>query len=708
MSFSDKTAFFEKLDSLPTGPQFKQLSVTVQGDQVDEDGTPMTEELEMWVRDPVECVQQLLGNPAFRDDLQYRPRRIRKRSSKKRVFSEAWTADWWWNTQVCNHVLIRVIYSLAARSKGKLPKGSTIAPIILSSDKTKLSVMSGDKSAWPVYMTIGNISKSIRRQPSRRATLLLGYLPITKLLCYTASKRKVMGQDLFHSCMRQLLEPLVNAGLRGKEMACADNRVRRIFPLLASYVADFPEQCLVACTKENRCPPCPVTSDARGDVELEEVDGQQRIVWSLFRDQGEAANTISEAFEAGGEAEEQAEEEGLRVVNRPFWADLPHAEIYTAFTPDLLHQLHKGIFKDHLFSWCQSLAGKKEIDARFKAMPPHPALRQFRQGVSTIKQWTGNEYKQMERVFLGAIAGLIPVKAAKAARAILDFIYLAQYPELDEDDLDRMERCLITFHSVKDIFITKGVRAHFNIPKLHAILHYIPLIRLHGTPDGYNTESPERLHIDVAKEAYRASNKRNYQSQMTKWLQRQEAVALRQGYVLWLRPELEEDEDSTEDETLVENDDEEVSDPNTPGEPENNDDEDDDDQQSLASNDQPPASTTIARTVFSVAKRPPFSLPIDTIQTTYNTPNFLALLRQFLNQPNAFSRHDRVGVFKRATIYLSMPHDPDSVLADVIRATPAKGQGVFSKLRKHAYFDTVLIRRQGGVCMSFCSLVCMI
>ena len=58
--------------------------------------------------------------------------------------------------------------------------GATIVPLIISSDKTQLTLFR-NRSAYPVYLTIGNIPKELRRKTSLQAQLLLGYIPVTKL-----------------------------------------------------------------------------------------------------------------------------------------------------------------------------------------------------------------------------------------------------------------------------------------------------------------------------------------------------------------------------------------------------------------------------------------------------------------------------------------------------------------------------------------------
>lgn len=56
----------------------------------------------------------------------------------------------------------------------------TIIPVIISSDKTQVTLFR-NKSAYSVYLTIGNLPKDIHSKPSQGGQILLGYLSTSKL-----------------------------------------------------------------------------------------------------------------------------------------------------------------------------------------------------------------------------------------------------------------------------------------------------------------------------------------------------------------------------------------------------------------------------------------------------------------------------------------------------------------------------------------------
>ena len=141
-----------------------------------------------------------------------------------------------------------------------MPVGAAVAPVIIATDKTQLTQFSGNKSAYPIYMTLGNLPRALRRKPSEHACILIGYLSCDKIDSEGLSERKqrALVQQLFHSSVRTILEPLIRAGKEGIEVTSGDGTVRRVHPILAAYVADYPEQCLVACSKYRTCPKCKV------------------------------------------------------------------------------------------------------------------------------------------------------------------------------------------------------------------------------------------------------------------------------------------------------------------------------------------------------------------------------------------------------------------------------------------------------------------
>jgi len=393
-------------------------------------------------------------------------------------------------------------------------------PVILSSDKTALSVFSGDKKAWPVYLMIGNISKDVRRRVSAHATILISYLPVSKLECFQKKTQSVAGYCLFHYAMSLLMRPLAEAGRQGKAMICTDGFVCRVHPILAAYIADFPEQCLVGCNKESHCPRCLVQSQDRGDLEESASCSMEDTLKTLRQ---KRRNKQSKKFD----------KEGLRPVFEPFWKDLPFTDIFACITPNILHQLHKGIFHDHLVQWCLGVIGGKEMDACFQAVGQYPGLHHFKKGISAVSQWTGTEHREMQRVFVGLLSGVAEDNVLLMARSLLDFISYAQFQQHMDQTLKAMQDSLSLFYAHKDILTELGIHNHFNVPKIHSLIHYISSIWALGSADGYNMEYPECLHIDYTKDAYRASNKRDYVEQMALWLQHQEAIHHRTAYHAW-------------------------------------------------------------------------------------------------------------------------------------------------------------------------------
>jgi len=102
LSFHNNRSFLSKVDQLPTGPGWQCEIVDVVGDTLDNSSKPMGEKLELWRRDPLECIQELLGNPAFKDHVSYAPERVyTSTEGEEQVYDEMWTGDWWWNTQAC-------------------------------------------------------------------------------------------------------------------------------------------------------------------------------------------------------------------------------------------------------------------------------------------------------------------------------------------------------------------------------------------------------------------------------------------------------------------------------------------------------------------------------------------------------------------------------------------------------------------------------
>ena len=60
--------------------------------------------------------------------------------------------------------------------------GATFVPIILGSDKTTVSVGTGNNEYYPLYASIGNIHNNVRRAHCN-GVVLVGFLSVPKSIC---------------------------------------------------------------------------------------------------------------------------------------------------------------------------------------------------------------------------------------------------------------------------------------------------------------------------------------------------------------------------------------------------------------------------------------------------------------------------------------------------------------------------------------------
>jgi hypothetical protein len=216
------------------------------------------------------------------------------------------------------------------------------------------------------------------------------------------------------------------------------------------------------------------------------------------------------------------------------------------------------------------------------------------------------------------------------------------------------------------------MRQHFHIPKFHMMEHYVESIKLRGTADGFNTELPERLHIDFAKVAYRASSRHDYTIQMTQWITRQEKVHAFGMYVAWSCPDEGEEEDEN---------------PEAGKE----------------------VDTTAVAWSFHLAKQPGFrNTPVWRIMQDFRATHFLHALSAYMarkvpGNTRRINENTSLNLYKRVRFTLgSTQETDDDTVSDVVRATPfVPRHGRTPSIPAH--FDTAIIHDpeetgKGGKC----------
>ncbi|KZT06391.1 uncharacterized protein LAESUDRAFT_737090 [Laetiporus sulphureus 93-53] len=487
--FTNTEDLYHTIDSTSLGDvKWESFSMSYQGELPNGDvPTWMTTESDVWFRNPLAVADHILGNVDFDGQMDYAP--FRKFHHGERRLKDFMSGEWAWK-------------QVDMIAENERTHGAAFVPIILGSDKTTVSVATGQNEYYPLYMGIGNTHNSVRRA-HRDAVVLIGFLAIPKTDKEHADDplfRKYRRQ-LFHSSLSRILRNLKPYMTTPRVVRCADGHFRRVIYGLGPYIADYPEQALLACIVQGWCPKCTTRNN-----DLDGTNGGRR------------SRKHTETLVRGLELGELWNEYGLVGDIVPFTNDFPRADIHELLSPDLLHQLIKGTFKDHLVDWVEQYLeithGKSrgqaimaEIDRRIAAAPPFSGLRRFPEGRG-FKQWTGDDSKALMKIWLPAIADHVPRDMVRAIRAFLEFCYIARRDMHSSTTVKALEEALERFHHYRVIFQTTGVRpTGFSLPRQHSLIHYTLLVWMYGAPNGLCSSITESMHIRAVKEPWRRSSR---------------------------------------------------------------------------------------------------------------------------------------------------------------------------------------------------------
>ena len=154
--------------TLPGNVPWQGLSMSYNGPLLQLDGdipTWMGTSYEVWYRDPRKLLHNMLANRDFNGEFDYIPFREFD-AKKRRRWRDFMSGDWAWKEADCI-------------ANNPDTHGAMLVPLILGSDKTTVSVATGQNEYYPLYLSIGNVRNNVRRA-HRDAVVILGFLAIPK------------------------------------------------------------------------------------------------------------------------------------------------------------------------------------------------------------------------------------------------------------------------------------------------------------------------------------------------------------------------------------------------------------------------------------------------------------------------------------------------------------------------------------------------
>ncbi|KAI6095337.1 hypothetical protein F5141DRAFT_1013486 [Pisolithus sp. B1] len=328
--------------------------------------------------------------------------------------------------------------------------GATLLGVVLSDDKTNISVMSGNCMAHPLLISLTNIDACLRSKSSMHAYILLTLLPIAKFTHGTTHIHSLLQDQLMHQAINVVLSPLKTATSVGVMMSDPRGNLCYCFTPLAAWIADMPEEGLLAGTAMKVSPVTTATSKEFGDPFQHPPCTAVTMLAAIHSACSQCPLMDYKNFLKAMRWFQ------LNGIIEPCWNLWPLSDPSIFLTPEVLHHFHQ-MFWDHNVKWCINVTGATELDFCFSIIQTSMGYWAFSDRISRLKQVTGHDHHAVQCYIIAAVAGSIPCKFLIAIRTLLDFHHLAQVPSFTTQSLEKVASSLQEFHNHKEAIVSEGI-----------------------------------------------------------------------------------------------------------------------------------------------------------------------------------------------------------------------------------------------------------
>ncbi|KAH9934362.1 uncharacterized protein B0H18DRAFT_1207855, partial [Fomitopsis serialis] len=413
-------------------------------------------------------------------------------ANNMRVWSEAHTADDWWDLQ------------------NSVGPDRVVIYLIFYSDATALNSF-GTAKAWNAYVWIGNNPRSMRLSNKKGRAILVGFLPkVPGERADNSSRLAEHRVEVYQAAIARIFENCKLAAQYGTPFEADPDPKTGVY-CLAVAAMDYEEAAraagILGSQSEHACPVCLVPRGSLGDL-------CSRVSWPKRTKKG-TEQLLLEAASMPNKTRQKKKlgEQSLRNIQNLFllifgW----FLCIFSAFSVDPLHQIEQGAYGQHIWPWLLDTVlnayAQQDLDQNFKSIPPFPNIPHFHGGITSLKYITAREHNAILRYLAPRMAGISPVHEAlvmPVLRSLACVLLLIRLEVQTEATLELLEAQIDKYGEACKALEEAGLGIAFGWPKQHSFKHAVELLKRKGAASNGFTDMGEALH-PVVKSDWRGTN----------------------------------------------------------------------------------------------------------------------------------------------------------------------------------------------------------